>query len=40
MSALLAYESQYGAVGEGAELFPNERELRERLAAVARFTAT
>lgn len=37
MSALLAYESQYGAVGAGAELFPNEREIRERLAAVARF---
>jgi N-acetylglucosamine malate deacetylase 1 len=37
MSALLSYESQYGAVGEAAELFPNQLEIRERLAAIARF---
>jgi len=37
MSALLAYESQYGAAGEGAELFPSQQEIRERLAAIARF---
>ena len=37
MSALLAYESQYGGSGVGSELFPNQQEIRERLAAVARF---
>jgi N-acetylglucosamine malate deacetylase 1 len=37
MSALLAYESQYGATGPGTDLFPNQQEIRERLAAVARF---
>ena len=37
MSALLAYESQYGATGQGAALFPNQPEIRERLAAIARF---
>jgi bacillithiol biosynthesis deacetylase BshB1 len=37
MSALLSYESQYGKRGEGSELFPGEAEIRERLAAVARF---
>ena len=37
MAALLAYKSQYGALAEGAELFPQEQEIRERLAAVARF---
>ncbi len=37
MDALLAYGSQYGAVAEGADLFPQEQEIRERLSAVARF---
>jgi len=37
MAALLSYRSQYGAVSEGGELFPQEQEIRERLAAVARF---
>lgn len=36
MAALLSYRSQYGG-GEGRELFPDEREIRERLGAVARF---
>ncbi len=36
MSALLAYQSQYGEETEGAALFPKETEIRERLAAVAR----
>jgi bacillithiol biosynthesis deacetylase BshB1 len=35
--ALLAYESQYGAAGEGSDLFPAAEEIRERLGAVARF---
>ena len=40
MSALLSYTSQYGAgdAGEaGSALFPQEPEIRERLAAIARF---
>jgi len=37
MAALLSYRSQYGAVEEGAELFPQEQEIRERLGAVARY---
>ena len=47
MEALFCYESQYGAKGEGAkgegakgegsDLFPAEDEIRERLAAIARF---
>jgi N-acetylglucosamine malate deacetylase 1 len=37
MSALLSYRSQYGAAQEGAVLFPQEQEIRERLAAVARY---
>jgi len=37
MAALLSYESQYGARGEGSDLFPQEQEIRERLAAIARF---
>ena len=37
MEALLAYESQYGAVEAGSDLFPSQTEIRERLAAVARF---
>ena len=37
MAALLSYRSQYGESGAGAELFPQEQEIRERLSAVARF---
>jgi N-acetylglucosamine malate deacetylase 1 len=41
MAALLSYQSQYGAQdsgqGEGSGLFPQEPEIRERLAAIARF---
>ena len=37
MAALLSYESQYGARSEGSDLFPQEREIRERLGAIARF---
>lgn len=37
MDALLAYESQYGESAEGGDLFPKQAEIRERLAAVARF---
>ncbi len=37
MAALLSYESQYGETAEGGTLFPNEGEIRERLAAIARF---
>lgn len=36
MAALLAYRSQYGATEEGSTIFPDEAEIRERLAAVAR----
>jgi bacillithiol biosynthesis deacetylase BshB1 len=37
MSALLSYTSQYGQVEEGGALFPDEKEIRERLGAIARF---
>ncbi|MCC6391793.1 MAG: bacillithiol biosynthesis deacetylase BshB1 [Bryobacterales bacterium] len=37
MQALLAYESQYGEQDDGSGLFPKREEIRERLAAVARF---
>ena len=37
MEALFAYRSQYGEAGEGAELFPQQPEIRERLASIARF---
>jgi N-acetylglucosamine malate deacetylase 1 len=37
MAALLSYISQYGAGPEGAGLFPNEQEIRDRLGAIARF---
>ena len=37
MESLLAYRSQYGSESEGATLFPDEAEIRERLAAMARF---
>ena len=37
MTALLSYTSQYGAMEEGATLFPQEEEIRNRLGAIARF---
>ncbi len=37
MDSLLAYRSQYGAVEEGSDLFPDEAEIRDRLASTARF---
>jgi N-acetylglucosamine malate deacetylase 1 len=37
MASLLAYRSQYGQVSEGSALFPDEQEIRDRLAATARF---
>ncbi len=36
MAALLNYRSQYGG-GEASDLFPGEGEIRDRLAAIARF---
>jgi len=37
MESLLAYRSQYGEVSAGSALFPDEAEIRDRLAATARF---
>jgi bacillithiol biosynthesis deacetylase BshB1 len=37
MESLFAYHSQYGSTTEGEALFPDEAEIRERLAAIARF---
>jgi bacillithiol biosynthesis deacetylase BshB1 len=37
MDALFCYESQYGDAPEGAHLFPQQQEIRERLSAIARF---
>jgi len=37
MEALLSYQSQYGEQTEGEHLFPKQQEIRERLAAVARY---
>jgi LmbE family N-acetylglucosaminyl deacetylase len=37
MESLLTYKSQYGPVDEGSDLFPDEQEIRDRLAAMARF---
>jgi bacillithiol biosynthesis deacetylase BshB1 len=37
MAALLSYESQYGETGEGADLFPKQQEIRDRLTTIARF---
>jgi len=37
MEALFCYESQYGDSPEGAHLFPQQQEIRERLSAIARF---
>jgi LmbE family N-acetylglucosaminyl deacetylase len=37
MESLLAYRSQYGEAANGANLFPDEQEIRDRLSATARF---
>jgi bacillithiol biosynthesis deacetylase BshB1 len=37
MESLLAYRSQYGEMSDGAGLFPDEPEIRDRLSATARF---
>jgi bacillithiol biosynthesis deacetylase BshB1 len=37
MAALVAYRSQYGDTDEASGLFPEEPEIRERLAGIARF---
>lgn len=37
MQALLAYESQYARREDASALFPDPEEIRERLAAIARF---
>jgi bacillithiol biosynthesis deacetylase BshB1 len=37
MESLLAYKSQYGETTDGATLFPDEQEIRDRLSATARF---
>jgi bacillithiol biosynthesis deacetylase BshB1 len=37
MESLFAYRSQYGSVKDGETLFPDEAEIRERLAGIARF---
>jgi bacillithiol biosynthesis deacetylase BshB1 len=37
MESLLAYRSQYGDVQDGAAIFPDGAEIRDRLAATARF---
>jgi len=37
MRALMSYRSQYGESGDAAGLFPEEWEIRERLAAIARY---
>ncbi len=37
MQALFAYQSQYGETQEAAHLFPQQQEIHDRLAAIARF---
>jgi bacillithiol biosynthesis deacetylase BshB1 len=37
MAALLSYASQYGETEQASDLFPSHEEVRERLAAIARF---
>ncbi len=37
MAALFCYASQYGDSADASELFPPQQEIRERLAAIARF---
>ncbi len=37
MAALLSYVSQYGDTAGASDLFPNQKEIEERLASVSRF---
>src|SRR5579863_968968 len=37
MAALFSYESQYGSAAEASHLFPEQTEIRDRLASIARF---
>jgi N-acetylglucosamine malate deacetylase 1 len=37
MQSLLAYRSQYGATENGAEIFPDENEIHDRLSSTARY---
>jgi bacillithiol biosynthesis deacetylase BshB1 len=37
MASLFCYASQYGETADGGDLFPTQTEIRERLAAIARF---
>jgi bacillithiol biosynthesis deacetylase BshB1 len=37
MDSLFAYRSQYGSQQDGSDLFPRQDEIRDRLAAIARF---
>src|SRR5712692_6557264 len=37
MAALFAYDSQYGQTAEASALFPQQQEIHDRLAAIARF---
>lgn len=37
MESLFAYESQYGNAAEASDLFPQQGEIRDRLAGIARF---
>ena len=37
MASLFCYQSQYGDSGEATDIFPEQKEIRERLAAIARF---
>jgi bacillithiol biosynthesis deacetylase BshB1 len=37
MESLFAYESQYGNAAEASNLFPQQGEIRDRLAGIARF---
>ena len=37
MAALMGYRSQFGESSDATGLFPDEREIRERLAAIARY---
>ena len=37
MESLFCYHSQYGSQAVGAELFPDQQEIRDRFAGIARF---
>lgn len=37
MESLFAYVSQYGSQEQGSDLFPQQTEIRDRLASIARF---